>query len=331
MKQPLPEREQAEVAVAEGALVLPNSIFADGRADRSTPPTMPRTPSADHDQRRAGACRCGSRRACPRRRAAASFGSSAACTAWNSEERDAGDEDAGDEAADERPSRPASRGRCAPRNARVRQRLREHRAEQEQPSAPESSEYGASGPGVHEAVLAAQRERDRDRAAGARARARTARRRRRRRRRARRRRRCRTMPSEPCIMPYGAEAAVARERAARDVRDVVADERDEQRDEQQCPRRGTASSTIAPEDERDEPSDRDEREQRAERRRALDERTAADALRAAVRERAADLLLERLEEPGRDDEDERPEAVERGVVGRRELAAWRRGSGSRTR
>ena len=58
----------------------------------------------------------------------------------------------------------------------------------------------------------------------------------------------------------------------------------------------------------------------AEQRGPLDERPAADALRAPVRERPAHFLLERLEEPGRDDEDERPEAVQRGVAGVGELA-----------
>ena len=52
----------------------------------------------------------------------------------------------------------------------------------------------------------------------------------------------------------------------------------------------------------------------------LHERPAADAQRASVRERPADFLLERLEEPGRDHEDERPEAVERGVLGVAQLA-----------
>ena len=51
---------------------------------------------------------------------------------------------------------------------------------------------------------------------------------------------------------------------------------------------------------------------------ALDQRTAADAVRAPVRQRAADLLLERLEQAGRDDEHDRPEDVERRVVGGRE-------------
>ena len=71
-------------------------------------------------------------------------------------------------------------------------------------------------------------------------------------------------------------------------------------------------------------------EDRAEDRGPAHERPAADAHRAPVRERPADLLLERLEEPGRDDEDDRPEAVERGVLGVAQLAR-RRGSGSRTR
>ena len=39
-----------------------------------------------------------------------------------------------------------------------------------------------------------------------------------------------------------------------------------------------------------------------------------------MRERPADFLLERLEEPGRDHEDEGPEAVERGVLGVAQLA-----------
>ena len=60
-------------------------------------------------------------------------------------------------------------------------------------------------------------------------------------------------------------------------------------------------------------------EDRAEDRRPLHERAATDAERAPVRERAAHLLLERLEEAGRDDEDDRPQAVERGVTGVAEL------------
>ena len=48
---------------------------------------------------------------------------------------------------------------------------------------------------------------------------------------------------------------------------------------------------------------------------ALDEWPATDALRAPVRQRPAHFLLDRLEEPRRNDEDERPEAVQRGVAG----------------
>ena len=52
---------------------------------------------------------------------------------------------------------------------------------------------------------------------------------------------------------------------------------------------------------------------------ALDERTSTDAEPAAVREGPADLLLERLEQPRRDDEDERPQDVQRRIVGGRQL------------
>src|SRR4029079_12700338 len=68
---------------------------------------------------------------------------------------------------------------------------------------------------------------------------------------------------------------------------------------------------------RDRADDRGEREDPAERRRALDEWAAADALRAPVRERAADLLFQGLEEPGCERVHDDPETEDRAVVDRR--------------
>ena len=62
------------------------------------------------------------------------------------------------------------------------------------------------------------------------------------------------------------------------------------------------------------------RQPEPEHRGASDDRPTADALGTPVRDRATDFLLEREEEAGREDEDEDPERVQRGVVGLAERA-----------
>ena len=128
----------------------------------------------------------------------------------------------------------------------------------------------------------------------------------------------RNTPSAPRIMPVRAEAAVARQRAARDVLHRVGAERDHEADEQHL------LAVEQPVGERREREPRIESattiragEDRARERRLAHDRAAADARGAAVGDRPADLLLQREEEPGRDDEDEDPEPVEGRVLGLR--------------
>ena len=65
---------------------------------------------------------------------------------------------------------------------------------------------------------------------------------------------------------------------------------------------------------RDQADDRSQGEDAAEGRGPLHERGTADALRAAVRERPSDFLLQRLEEAGRDGEEDHPQPEERAVL-----------------
>jgi hypothetical protein len=136
-------------------------------------------------------------------------------------------------------------------------------------------------------------------------------------------------PNDPFAAQHGSvctEAAVARERAPRDVRGVVRDDADEERDEQQRFVMEEAAGDRYDRGER-RPDGR-QREDSAEPRRALDEWPAADALRAPVREGTAHLLFEWLEEAGRDREDDDPETEDRAIVDRRssgtELAGRKR-------
>ena len=239
------------------------------------------------------------------------------------QQRDAGDEQAGDEL-------PAVilLGRTFARSwhaedAGVGEQLGEQRAEQQ--------------PAERARQLRVRRARDRGSggragraarspprsAAAARARGRTSRPRSTRRPpRGRCRRGCATLPSEPCIKPYGPKRPLPDERAPRHVRDVVTDDRDEQADQQPvCP--WNSSSTIGC--GRDRASQRHDRgEDAAEDGGPLHEGAAADA--RATRRCAtarADLLLERLEQSGRDDEHDRPEARS-ARRSRCSTAAWRR-------
>ena len=135
--------------------------LADGVADRERRRRCRsrRAPSTISTSCRMPA-RKSSSRPSPARRA--SFGSSAACTAWNSR--------IGMRAMKRPvmnlPTRSfwlGSASTFAARKLRVRQQLaRAREPTSSQPSAVESSEYGASGPGVEQAVLAAQRDGDRD-------------------------------------------------------------------------------------------------------------------------------------------------------------------------
>ena len=116
------------------------------------------------------------------------------------------------------------------------------------------------------------------------------------------------------------EATVARERAARDVLHRVGAERDHEADEQDLL---AVEQAVG---ERANASEADDRERHERPARAM--APAIAALRttgpppmlagAAVGDRPADLLLERQEEPGRDDEHEDPQAVQRRVLGLRE-------------
>ncbi len=115
--------------------------------------------------------------------------------------------------------------------------------------------------------------------------------------------------------PVGAEPAVPRQRAAGDVLHRVGAERDHEAEKQrllpveepvdQGRERGEQHG------EHDQPAD----EHRAGEGGLADDRSPADTSRAPVGDRAPDLLLEREEEPGRDDEHEDPQTVEGGVLG----------------
>ena len=162
-------------------------------------------------------------------------------------------------------------------------------------SALESSEYGASGPGVISSTLSAQRDRNRDE---------------------RWQREGDAVPtgrrrgnddedqaeenSRPAFGPehqaVRPEAPVARKRAARDVRDVVADDRD---DEPEHERAVAAEEVFDDPRVRDETAGRhDECERAAEPRGLLDQWAAAVAARAAMR-RAPDRPLVRAAGTGR--------------------------------
>ncbi|GIU88807.1 MAG: hypothetical protein KatS3mg009_3322 [Acidimicrobiia bacterium] len=246
----------------------------------------------------------------------ASFGSSAACTAWKSR--------IGTRAMN-RPVmnlpgevllvgvREDARGE----EAAVRERLREHRSEEEQRERARQLRVGRRRAGCHEVALTP--ERDRHRGEG----------------RERQRESVEAWRTDPgdeeqraqrdaddalgaVHHPVRPESPVARERAARDVGRVVRGERDEQAREQErlaVEQLVDQARGARQRDQRDRA-----RQQPAEQRGASDERPSADAERAPVRERTAHLLLERLEEAGSDDEHDRPEAVEGGVALVGELA-----------
>ena len=94
--------------------------------------------------------------------------------------------------------------------------------------------------------------------------------------------------------------------------------------------RKQASNTVCPWNSRstsgndERPQEREDDQpagERGARPRGLpDDGAATLVVGAAVRDRAPDLLLEREEEPGRDDEQQDPEPVQRGVVGLGETA-----------
>ena len=290
------ERQQEHVAVAEVPLARRRASGRPTGRSSVAATTSRSTHSATHDARPVGACRCGSRRACPRSRAPASFGSSAACTAWNSS--------SGTRATNrpvmkcERgPSGCASRAGCTPNTLAYDEQLREHGSERAaRPSAPDSSEYGASGPGVRRPLLTAQRDRDGEQ-------------RRRGEREARRARPTSTPTANKrdahddadgalgaVHEAVRAEATVARQRAAGDERDVVADDRRRTAPTSRMARPSNSWSMMRLVRDRGDARDDGEREHAAEQRGPLHERAAALAAGPAGRDRAPDLLLERLEE-----------------------------------
>ncbi len=112
----------------------------------------------------------------------------------------------------------------------------------------------------------------------------------------------------------GPEATVPGERAARDVLHRVGAERDHEADEQHL----LAVEQPVGEPEHLEADDRERHQRHREDQARLGglahHRPAADRAGAAVGDRAPDLLLEREEEPRRDDEHEDPETVERRVL-----------------
>ena len=115
-----------------------------------------------------------------------------------------------------------------------------------------------------------------------------------------------------------AEASVPCERPAGHVLDEVGEERDHEADheaavplEHRVDDRGAERGTRRDQREQD-------REHETGGRGSSHDRPAADAPGPAVGDGAADLLLEREEEAGREHEHEDPEAVERGVVGLRQ-------------
>ena len=123
----------------------------------------------------------------------------------------------------------------------------------------------------------------------------------------------RTIPSAASIRAVRAEATVARERAAGDVHGEVRHEADDQRDEQQRVVVEDAGSMIGT-DRRERCDDREQQRIPPSVAARLTRGAPPMPLRAAVRERAADLLLERLEEPGRERVHDDPQAEDGAVV-----------------
>ena len=268
-----------------GRTSSPNSSLADRVADRAWPPTTPIDARRRPRSARAAACRCGSRRACPRSRAAASFGSSAACTAWNTRSGMRAMKMPGDEVADEvllaavvasrsTPSTPAYESSWRAPNRRAGSRARS--------TAPSTAR---SGPGCTGRAARAARSSTATIGGSAEGERRTG--------RATvdaddrtstiTERRCATMPSEPCIRPYGPKRPLPESVPRVMKRDVV-----DRRCAMNRPTNSSASPLNSSVDDRRgrrrcRPTTATRREDAAERRGALHERAAADALRAPVR------------------------------------------------
>ena len=124
-------------------------------------------------------------------------------------------------------------------------------------------------------------------------------------------RRSRTIPSTLSIKPYVREPTVSGERSSRDVRRGVDDDSEEQRDEQPdvvmervVGERHVGGATRGDCGDGDDAADRG---------RALHERTGSDPLGPAMSNGSPDLLLERLEESGRQDEQDDPQPEDRGL------------------
>ena len=193
------ERQQEHVAVAEVPLAR-EQLLADPRADERGGDRPDDAQPDDDDDRRFMPMRKSS--CLPSLASPASFGSSAACTAWNS---------SSGIRATNRPVMKCDARSCScswsrevdAEHARVREQLREHRADEQPGERARQLRVRRVGSGQHQVVLAAQRDRDRED-------------RRRREREAVRDRpsftptakstmhaTMRTVPSEPCMRPYG--------------------------------------------------------------------------------------------------------------------------------
>ena len=113
-------------------------------------------------------------------------------------------------------------------------------------------------------------------------------------------------------LAVGPEPGVARQRAARGVHAVEADEAEREAGDQEPVAVELPVDVQRRGDEHEDHHRRGHDGARAGG--AHHERTAADALGPPVRERPADLLLERQEQPGAGHEDEAPERAEGGIL-----------------
>ena len=158
MKQPLPRASRSEIAVTENELVLAEQQLTDERTDRRRRDRA-EDPEPDDDQdelAHAGAevvvpALAGEPRQLREERRLHRL---------EQQDRDARDEESGDEQSD---ARFLARGReeVGGEEARIRQQLREHGAEQEQRERAGQLGVGRNRAGLHESALAAQRDRDR--------------------------------------------------------------------------------------------------------------------------------------------------------------------------
>ena len=294
MKNALPGAQQPEVDPLEVELVAEEDL-ADGRPDGDTADD-PEHAHADHDEHQLAQAAAEVVDAAGAREAR-ELRQQRGLHRLEQEDRDAGDEEADDEVGDHRPLHRALGEHDPAERGGVAQGLSGERPEQQvREVGGELRPFGV-GAGRHEPVLAAQRDQHRDH--------------RRHREReavpeqvvdAERHERDQRDHADDALGPedhaVGAEAPVARERALDEELHRVGREPDQEAQEQhrlaveqpvderedQCPHEG----------EDDQPAG----ERRARPRGLADHRPAAFAVGAAVGDGAADLLLEREEEPG---------------------------------